>query len=224
MIEFNIAPNTQIGRVDIWNKWVVNYKGHTLYARDNGCAYDFPVTEIDNKKVPKKVKFFLDENCTKPAFANADGSAADVDYIPEEFKTVEYTKFYDNENIYHNPKYSRSGEFAENLVSDNIIEFCKRWLGLGGIKDILKDMVEYQQKYLKFYGTGEAYFGTYKFESMIGKLTECPVYDLGTDKKAEKVLIDVDERPVFKFGNMERSNIDVDAANKRVNTIYFRSN
>ena len=40
-------------------------------------------------------------------------------------------------------KYSRSGEFLDNLMSDNILEFCKRWLHLGDIYDIIKDMEEY---------------------------------------------------------------------------------
>ena len=76
IIEFNIAPNTQIGRIIIPNKV---YQG---------------------------------ENATK---------------IPE-------------------GKYSRGGEFIENLVCDNIIEFCKRWFQLAGFKEFMEDWAEYNQK------------------------------------------------------------------------------
>lgn len=38
--------------------------------------------------------------------------------------------------------YSRSGEFLENMMSDNHIEFCKRWLHLGDFKDIMNDARE----------------------------------------------------------------------------------
>lgn len=76
MLEFNIAPNTQIGRIVIPNK---------IYANENTYS------------------------------------------IPEE-------------------KYSRSGEFIENMVTDNIIEFCHRWFGLGNFQEMLEDIDE-------FYGT-----------------------------------------------------------------------
>ena len=73
MIEFNIAPNTQIGRIIIPNKV---YSGENTY-------------KIDEEK------------------------------------------------------YSRSGEFIENLVTDNIIEFCRRWFNLAGINELLEDIAEY---------------------------------------------------------------------------------
>jgi hypothetical protein len=40
-------------------------------------------------------------------------------------------------------KYSRSGEFIENLVTDNEIEFCKRWFHLAGFNELLEDANEY---------------------------------------------------------------------------------
>jgi DNA polymerase elongation subunit (family B) len=57
-------------------------------------------------------------------------------------------KVYENENQYCKSeedaqKYSRSGEFIENMVTDNEIEFCKRWFHLAGFNELLKDADEY---------------------------------------------------------------------------------
>ena len=73
MLEFNIAPNTQVGRIVI----------------------------------PDKV--YANENTTK---------------IEEE-------------------KYSRGGEFIENMVTDNIIEFCHRWFHLAGFEEFIRDIDEF---------------------------------------------------------------------------------
>lgn len=48
-------------------------------------------------------------------------------------------------------KYSRGGEFLDNFMSGNILEFCRRWLGLGDVFDILNDIEEYYS-YNKQYG------------------------------------------------------------------------
>lgn len=90
IIEFNIAPNTQIGRIIIPNK------------------------------------VYLGENATM---------------IPEN-------------------KYSRGGEFIENLVCDNIIEFCKRWFQLAGFKEFMEDWAEYNQKYKVCYSREKDQFVT----------------------------------------------------------------
>lgn len=56
-------------------------------------------------------------------------------------------KVYQNENAYRIPeeKYSRGGEFIENMVTDNIIEFCKRWFNLAGFSEVLEDIDEFYQ-------------------------------------------------------------------------------
>jgi len=224
LIEFNIAPNTQIGRVDIWNTWIVDYNGHKLYVKDPGVAYEFPMTEIDDKPVPKKIELYLDEECTEPAFIDkATGRAAMVDYDPEKFKTIEYTKFYQNENIYHNPKYSRSGEFMENIASDNHIEFCKRWLCLAGIKEFFEDWNEYQRSFLQFYGNGDPYYGYFNYNQETGELLETPLIDV-SKIKAVRPLVDYNEvaSPLFDFRSAERCGVDLDDAKSRVNRIYNR--
>ena len=53
-------------------------------------------------------------------------------------------KVYSNENAYMNKKYSRGGEFIENMVTDNHISFCKRWFHLAGFKEFLEDMKEFK--------------------------------------------------------------------------------
>jgi DNA polymerase elongation subunit (family B) len=52
---------------------------------------------------------------------------------------------YDHENLYKIPaeKYSRGGEFIENMVTDTIIEYCKRWFHLAGFKEMIEDIDEY---------------------------------------------------------------------------------
>lgn len=40
-------------------------------------------------------------------------------------------------------KYSRAGEFLENMMSGCHLEFCKRWLHLGDFIDVVHDMQEY---------------------------------------------------------------------------------
>lgn len=52
-------------------------------------------------------------------------------------------KVHDRENKYNLDKYSRAGEFVENLVTDNEIEFCKRWFHLAGFNELLEDANEY---------------------------------------------------------------------------------
>jgi hypothetical protein len=52
-------------------------------------------------------------------------------------------KVYPGENAYKYELYSRGGEFVENLVTDNHIEFCHRWFGLANIEEAIQDVDEY---------------------------------------------------------------------------------
>lgn len=49
-------------------------------------------------------------------------------------------KVYKNENSYNIEGYSRSGEFIENKVTDNIIEFGHRWFHLPTVMEVVKDI------------------------------------------------------------------------------------
>lgn len=55
-------------------------------------------------------------------------------------------KIYKNENAYNIIGYSRSGEFIENKVTDNIIEFCHRWFHLGSVQDLIKEVDKRMQE------------------------------------------------------------------------------
>ena len=50
-------------------------------------------------------------------------------------------------------KYSRGGEFLENMISGNVMEFCRRWMQLGDINQCMDDIREYF-KYNPSYGRG----------------------------------------------------------------------
>ena len=54
-------------------------------------------------------------------------------------------KVYKDENAYgiEAEKYSRGGEFIENMVTDNHIEFCHRWFHLANFTEMLDDIDEY---------------------------------------------------------------------------------
>ena len=64
---------------------------------------------------------------------------------------------YAGENAYMNPKYSRGGEFIENLVTDNHLSFCKRWFHLAGIQEFLDDMEEYRRQFMISYSSNGVY-------------------------------------------------------------------
>lgn len=58
-------------------------------------------------------------------------------------------KVYNDENAYHieEEKYSRGGEFIENLVTDSIIDFCHRWFHLANVEEAISDIDEYFEQY-----------------------------------------------------------------------------
>lgn len=47
------------------------------------------------------------------------------------------------ENLYMNDRYERGGEFIENLITDNDIEFFSRWFHLAGYLEIIADIDEF---------------------------------------------------------------------------------
>ena len=60
-------------------------------------------------------------------------------------KIIIEDKVYEFENPYKIDEslYSRGGEFVENLITGNIIEFCRRWMGFAGIMDFIEDINEF---------------------------------------------------------------------------------
>lgn len=58
-------------------------------------------------------------------------------------------KIYADENAYHieEEKYSRGGEYIENLVTDNHIEFCHRWFHLANVSEMIDDIDEFYNSF-----------------------------------------------------------------------------
>lgn len=109
---------------------------------------------------------------------------------------------YEHENAYNNPKYSRGGEFIENLVTDNIIEFCKRWLHLAGFKEFLRDIEDFRAiNYICYSSYG-------KFEPYIkdNRLIIVPIRHIDSIIKpitfSDKKII----RPIRFMNERDRSN------------------
>lgn len=50
---------------------------------------------------------------------------------------------YENENAINNPMYTRSGQFIEDLTSDNPLECMHRWFHLANFKEMYGDILEY---------------------------------------------------------------------------------
>jgi hypothetical protein len=74
-------------------------------------------------------------------------------------------KVYEDENAYgiEESKYSRGGEFTENLVTDNILDYGGRWFKLGSIREIIDDIDEllYKNTNIKFSDTVNTYYRGY---------------------------------------------------------------
>ena len=102
-------------------------------------------------------------------------------------------KVYEHENIYRieEEKYYRSGEFIENMVTDNVIEYCKRWFHLAGIEEFIKDIDE-------FYGEDYGKFGNLQkaFNSPITPVrdgVQTPITFTGS--KVQSPIIFYNDRP-----------------------------
>ena len=79
-------------------------------------------------------------------------------------------------------RYSRSGEFIENMVTDNEIEFCKRWFHLAGFNELLEDANEYFQDQM---------FGSKSYIQAINSyndIIETPVIPTSTNGVTEPII------------------------------------
>lgn len=60
-----------------------------------------------------------------------------------------------DENPGKNPKYTRSGAYLDDLISDNYIEFARRWFHLASFRELYEDIVDYYTtKAMPFYDIG----------------------------------------------------------------------
>lgn len=231
MLEFNIAPNTQIGRINIWNPTKAVYNPPTVEKVAIGTAKNPKVVECPVKFVVKPgttlylrrdtmdnnfVDLYLDYKYTKYV-----GRLYDLTYDENKIPIykentfdpkhwlIDERKIYQNEDAYNTDHYVRAGEFIENLVSDNIIEFGKRWLGLAGFEDFSVDMQEYFQKFLTCY-SANGWYGYAHYYPETQKLVECPVKDI-ENRKAEPAFIFTrePERPITFYRTMKDNNVRV---------------
>ena len=62
-------------------------------------------------------------------------------------------KVHKYENPYHNEDYDRGGQFIEDLVTGNPLEFGKRWFNFAGFREILEDIDEYFNTHIPIMNT-----------------------------------------------------------------------
>ena len=219
LLEFNIAPNTQIGRINIWNPIKGIYSHKDYIVEDNkGNKH----TKHSSKVIPEGTYYIRIDNEDNPfidIYADykykeyigrlyRDGNTMNPQFIKEEWQLQE-VKIYPDENAFNTDHYMRAGEYIENLVSDNILEFSKRWLHLAGINDFLQDWNEYNQQFLKSYSVNGWYGYSHYYEDR-HEVVECPVIDTG-NRKAEQALIkcDTPEIPFRIYGTLKESGINL---------------
>lgn len=105
-------------------------------------------------------------------------------------------KVYEHENTYRidEEKYSRSGEFIENMVTDNVIEYCKRWFHLAGIEEFIHDIDEYYgDEYGKFSNLQKAGFINSPIEPTGNGGIKSPITFTGS--KVSSPIIFYNDRP-----------------------------
>ena len=101
-------------------------------------------------------------------------------------KIIIEEKVFDQENRFCDDKYTRGGEFIENIVCDNIIEFSNRWLHLGTFSDLLNDIKEY---YVIAFDTTYGYkylFNDYIYEN--GAYITSPIKMIGKSKAINPIV------------------------------------
>jgi hypothetical protein len=113
-------------------------------------------------------------------------------------------KVYEHENAYGLDKYSRGGEFIENMVTDNTIEFCKRWFNLAGIMEFIEDMKEFETSQYQY---GAPY---HQFKNIESGLIENPIYDLNGSVEKAIVVGDTEARAILFFGTLEQNGLSSD--------------
>lgn len=177
ILQFNIAPNTQIGYIKIWDLWCarrinrIHTKNHPkrnidiLYFPDNAFNKPFWIRPIQNGLV----ELYKDKEYKQKIIT--------IPFDKREWETVSLEKVWNNSNIFNDDNYSMSGEFIENLVTNNLVEFCKRWLHLGGVKEVIEDLQEYRENNLRSFSSIKNNFTDYRY--IDGKLIIVPFYDLG---------------------------------------------
>jgi hypothetical protein len=124
--------------VNKWNEKPDKYAGALVLNPTH--VSDYPKRKIDGRSILIVDNLFdFDYSALYPSITLENNIASNTQIG----KVVINDKVYDNENCYNDEHYTRGGEFIENLVTDNSISFCHRWLHLANFKEMLEDIDEY---------------------------------------------------------------------------------
>lgn len=212
-LEFNIAPNTQIGRINIWNPVRAKCIGNISNNLEAGKEYWLRRDTNDNAFIdvyedPKYTRYVKRLYIPNGEPENKSLLIRQrIAYIDEDWNITYASKIYNNENSFNTEHYVRGGEYIENLVSDNIIEFSKRWLGLAGFNEFMIDWQEFNEKYLKSYSTN-GWYGFSHYYKDRDEVVECPVIDNGGRKAEKAFYIDYTPERPFTLYKDRRKNIN----------------
>lgn len=108
---------------------------------------------------------------------------------------------YQGENAFNTEKYTRGGEFIENMVTNNHLEFCHRWLHLANFQEFKEDMQEYYNKTRISYRNDNTQYATYLYNAKDDRVFIAPIKDIGPSKKISPVRFEENKKikPVFFF-------------------------
>jgi len=106
-------------------------------------------------------------------------------------KVIFPQKVYEGENRRKDEKYSREGQFMEDLQSHVYLEFAERWLHLGGYEDLYDDIIEY-------FNTVANSCRTPKFFNEDGSF--CPIRKINPELGGIKpISIEKTRRPIISY-------------------------
>ena len=177
---FNNAIEMNTAYQKIFRQTVYLYnKCYEFYRDHEGVIIGNNINKFGKKPEDKFPGAFVarPEKMTNKNKTKANGiyiwkyaNANDYDYkrlypsLIQEFNMAPNTqigKIFINDPPYKDPDELRldsGSSFCENLCSYNFIEFCHRWLNLGDIEDLAKDIDEYFHKYrTPMYKLGNGY-------------------------------------------------------------------
>ena len=114
-------------------KPMVHINGKSTLLADNVIDFDYsslyPSIILENNLAPNtQIGKILIEDPTNPS---------------KTFSLEEHQDMYSSSDEI--ARYSRGGEFLENLMCNNPLEFGRRWMRLGDIHQVIEDMREYYQ-------------------------------------------------------------------------------
>lgn len=119
---------------------------------------------------------------------------------------------YPGENAYGIPadKYSRGGEFIENMVTDNFIEFCCRWFNLADVKTMLDDIDEFYASYRvgKFSNLLSAGFGNGISPILPAKKEPQVPITFGPKIPINPIIIDTPRDPNVNYNSLSSKETD----------------